>query len=145
MEGLEVNREFWNGRSVFLTGHTGFKGSWLSLWLTSMGARVTGYSLSPAITPNLHDLARIGELLTTTYCADVRDQESLVSAMQAARPEIVFHLAAQPLVLDSYNNPVETYSTNIMGTVHLLEAVRQSPTVRAVVNVTTDKCYENRE
>lgn len=144
MEDLEVNRGFWNGRSVFLTGHTGFKGSWLSLWLISMGARVAGYALPPATTPNLFEVARVGELLISHH-SDVRDYERLASAMQAARPEIVFHLAAQPLVLDSYNNPVETYSTNIMGTVHLLEAVRQSPSVRAVVNVTTDKCYENRE
>ncbi len=143
MENL-VNREFWNGKSVFLTGHTGFKGSWFSLWLTSMGAKVTGCALPPTTTPNLYDLARIGELLTSQF-ADVRDYERLVSAMKTACPEIVFHLAAQPLVLDSYSNPVETYSTNIMGTVHLLEAVRHIPSVRAVVNVTTDKCYENRE
>lgn len=139
-----MDNAFWHGKSVFLTGHTGFKGSWLSLWLTSMGARVTGYALPPPDGPNLYELARVEEL-TNSHIADIRDHDHLASTMHAARPEIVFHLAAQPLVLDSYRKPVETYSTNVMGTVYLLEAVRQCSSVRAVINVTTDKCYENRE
>ncbi|GAC1472144.1 MAG: CDP-glucose 4,6-dehydratase [Desulfuromonadaceae bacterium] len=135
---------FWNGKKVFLTGHTGFKGSWLCLWLSRLGAHVTGYALDPPTTPSLFELARVGELVDTRI-ADVRDATALAEAMQQARPEIVIHMAAQPLVRDSYKIPVETYAVNVMGTVHLLEAVRGCPSVRAVVNVTTDKCYENRE
>jgi len=139
-----MNVEFWRGKRVFLTGHTGFKGSWLSLWLTSLGAKVTGYALEPPTTPSLYELARVDELVTSVI-ADVRDLERLKSEMATVSPEIVIHMAAQPLVRDSYRIPVETYATNVMGTVHLLEAVRACPSVRAVVNVTTDKVYENRE
>lgn len=135
---------FWQGKRVFLTGHTGFKGSWLSMWLHALGANVTGYALEPPTDPSLFDLARVGELITSVI-ADVRDLERLKEALLAAAPEVVIHMAAQPLVRDSYKIPVETYATNLMGTVHLLEAVRSTPTVRAVVNVTTDKVYENRE
>lgn len=144
MEGMGMNREFWQGKRVFLTGHTGFKGSWLSLWLQQLGAQVTGYALEAATEPSLFKVAKVGEGMTSVI-GDVRDFLRLQQAMQIAQPEIVIHLAAQPLVLDSYANPLETYSTNVMGTVHLLEAIRHTAGVRAVVNVTSDKCYENRE
>jgi len=135
---------FWKGKKVFLTGHTGFKGSWLCIWLGSLGAEVTGYALQPPTRPSLFELARVGESVHSII-ADVRDLDRLTSEMLAAAPDIVIHMAAQPLVRDSYRIPVETYAINVMGTVHLLEAVRACPSVRAVVNVTTDKVYENRE
>ena len=135
---------FWSGKRVFLTGHTGFKGSWLALWLQQLGAQVTGYALDAPTDPSLFDAARVGTDMQSVH-GDVRDLPALLRAMQAAKPEIVIHLAAQSLVRLSYDTPVETYATNVMGTVHLLEAVRQTPGVKAVVNVTTDKCYENKE
>lgn len=137
-------KTFYQGKKVFITGHTGFKGSWLCLWLHAMGAQVTGYALDPPTTPSLFELAGVGELLNSVI-ADVRDLERLKSEVLAASPDIVIHMAAQPLVRDSYQIPVETYAINVMGTVHLLEAVRHCPTVKAVVNVTTDKVYENQE
>lgn len=143
MESVEM-KNFFADKKIFVTGHTGFKGSWLCLWLSSMGAHVTGYALDPPTKPSLFALARVGELVDSRI-ADVRDAGCLARAMAEAKPEIVIHMAAQPLVRDSYKIPVETYATNVMGTVHLLEAVRQCPCVKAVVNVTTDKCYENRE
>lgn len=136
---------FWSGKKVFITGHTGFKGSWLSLWLHRLGAEVHGYALDPPTNPSLFELARVSDLLSSHRIADVRDATVLAEAIQHVRPEIVIHMAAQPLVRDSYKIPVETYAVNVMGTVHLLEAVRECPSVRAVVNVTTDKCYENQE
>ena len=139
-----ADRRFWEGRRVFVTGHTGFKGSWLCLALHRLGARVTGYALAPPTEPNLFELCRCGELVAS-LTADVRDAERLRSELAAAAPEVVFHLAAQPLVRESYLRPAETYDVNVMGTVNLLEAVRACPGVRAVVVVTTDKCYENRE
>lgn len=139
-----MNANFWSGKRVLLTGHTGFKGSWLSLWLQSMGAQVTGYALAPPTAPNLFELAEVGQHMYSII-GDIRDLANLQAVFLDARPEIVFHMAAQPLVRYSYQNPVETYSTNVMGTVHLLEAVRQATGVKAVVNITTDKCYENRE
>jgi len=145
MEVVEVNQDFWRGKRVFLTGHTGFKGGWLSLWLQSMGAEVHGYALNPSTDPNLFTVAEVGKGLASSVIADVRDADKLCHAMQAACPEIVFHLAAQSLVRYSYAQPAETYAVNVMGTVHMLEAVRATPGVKAVVNVTTDKCYENRE
>ncbi|MGE5652206.1 MAG: CDP-glucose 4,6-dehydratase [Bacillota bacterium] len=132
-------------RPVLVTGHTGFKGSWLALWLARLGARVTGYALAPDTTPNLFTLSRVQETVHRHIVADVRDGAALAAAVQAAAPEVVFHLAAQPLVRLSYREPAATWATNVMGTVHLLEAVRSCPSVRAVVVVTTDKCYENRE
>lgn len=144
LESMGVNASFWQGRSVFVTGHTGFKGGWLCLWLQSLGAKVTGYALAPPTRPSLFEVARIAAGMTSVI-GDIRDLPALLRAMQAAQPEIVIHMAAQPLVRRSYTDPVETYSTNIMGTVHVLESVRQTPGVRAVVNVTTDKCYENKE
>ena len=135
---------FWRGKRVFLTGHTGFKGGWLSLWLQQLGAELTGYALQPPTQPNLFEKARVGAGMISII-GDIRDSSKLISAMCESAPDIVIHMAAQPLVRRSYIDPVETYSTNIMGTVYLLEAVRKCPSVRAVVNVTTDKCYENRE
>jgi len=137
-----IDPSFWSGRRVFLTGHTGFKGSWLALWLARLGAEVTGYALAPPATPNLHAL--IGADVPGTI-GDVRDPEALMRAVRTARPSIVLHLAAQPIVRESYRDPVGTYATNVMGLVHLLEAVRVTPSVEAVVVVTSDKCYENRE
>lgn len=138
------NADFWRGKKVFLTGHTGFKGSWLALWLTQLGAEVSGFALEPPTNPSLFQLAEVGTRIHSII-GDVRDRETLQSALQQSGAEIVLHLAAQPLVRDSYTYPVETFATNVMGTAHLLDAVRVTPSVRAVVNVTTDKCYENRE
>ena len=142
---MVVNPAFWRGRRVFLTGHTGFKGGWLSLWLAELGAEVHGYALAPPTEPNLFTTAGVEKRLAASTLADIRDAAKLEQAMQAARPEVVLHLAAQPLVRQSYAEPVETFAVNVMGTVNLLEAVRRTPGVRAVVNDTTDKCYENRE
>lgn len=139
-----IDNQFWHKRRVFVTGHTGFKGSWLCLWLHDLGAEVTGYALNPPTDPSLFYLCDI-KRFTRTIIADVRDGDALTSAMLAAQPEIVIHMAAQPLVRDSYKIPVETYAINVMGTVNLLEAARQCKTVKAIVNVTTDKCYENKE
>ncbi len=140
-----MNPKFWRGRHVLITGHTGFKGSWLCLWLTSLGATVHGYALSPPTDPSLFEVAKIGDLIASSEIADIRDSEALSAAVRRTCPEIVFHLAAQPLVRYSYRAPLETYEVNVMGTLHLLEAVRQCDSVRAVVNVTSDKCYDNRE
>lgn len=140
-----MNRQFWRGKRVFLTGHTGFKGSWLAMWLADMGAEVHGYALSAPTEPNMFAVANVRKCLAASTIADIRDPESLGQAMHRAQPDVVLHLAAQPLVRHSYVAPVETYAVNVMGTVNLLEAVRQTPGVKAVVNVTTDKCYENRE
>ena len=139
-----MNATFWRGKRVLMTGHTGFKGSWLSLWLQSMGAQVVGYALAPPTTPSLFDVAEVGKAMASII-GDIRDLEKLRAVFTEHKPEIVIHMAAQPLVRYSYIEPVETYSTNVMGTVNLLEAVRSTPSVKAVVNITSDKCYENRE
>ena len=136
---------FWRGKRVFVTGHTGFKGGWLCLWLQSMGAEVYGYALQPPNEPGFFTVAGVENSMASSTIADIRDYEKLLSAITAARPEIVLHLAAQALVRYSYQHPVETYGVNVMGVVHLLEAVRTIGGVKAIVNVTTDKCYENRE
>ena len=141
---MGVKPAFWQGKKVLLTGHTGFKGSWLSLWLQAMGAEVIGYALAAPTNPSLFDIADV-EAGMTSIIADIRDLDKLKAVFAKHQPEIVIHMAAQPLVRYSYQNPVETYSTNVMGTVNLLEAVRSTASVKAVVNVTTDKCYENRE
>jgi CDP-glucose 4,6-dehydratase len=141
---MVVNPGFWRGKRVFLTGHTGFKGSWLSLWLQSLGAQVVGYALDPPTNPSLYELADVGAGMTSII-GDIRDLEYLRALFIEHKPEIVIHMAAQSLVRYSYVEPVETYSTNVMGTVNLLEAVRSTESVKAVVNVTSDKCYENRE
>ena len=134
----------WSGRRVLVTGHTGFKGSWLSLWLHQLGAEVTGFALPPPTEPSLFEAARIGEVMRDVR-GDVRDLAALSDAVADCRPEVIFHLAAQPLVRQSYAEPVETYATNVMGTVHALEAARRIGGVGAFVCITTDKCYENRE
>ncbi|MBB6427282.1 CDP-glucose 4,6-dehydratase [Sphingopyxis sp. JAI128] len=134
----------WAGRRVLVTGHTGFKGSWLSLWLHHMGAQVTGFALSPPTQPSLFEAARVHELVDHVE-GDVRDAAALRRTVEACAPEVIFHLAAQPLVRLSYREPVETYATNVMGTVHLLDAARHVAGIKAIVCVTSDKCYENRE
>ncbi len=139
-----ITRDFWAGKRVLVTGHTGFKGSWLVLWLRAMGAKVSGYALAPSTEPALWRLLALTKEVRDEV-ADVRDLPRLEQAFERSRPEIVFHLAAQSLVRPSYEDPVGTYSTNVMGAVHVLEAARRCPGVRALVNVTSDKCYENRE
>jgi len=140
---LEDVVKTWQGRRVFLTGHTGFKGSWLALWLSRLGAQIRGYSLDPCTEPNLYDLASVGRVVEDVR-GDVRDYARLEASMTEFGPEVVLHLAAQPIVRRSYADPVGTYGTNVMGTVHLMEAIRKTPSVRAVVCVTTDKCYQNQ-
>ncbi|MEZ2406887.1 CDP-glucose 4,6-dehydratase [Bosea sp. OAE752] len=139
-----LNRSFWQNRKVFVTGHTGFKGSWLSLWLHALGADVTGYALEPPSEPSLFEQARVGECVRSIR-GDVRDFAHLESALAACNPDVVIHMAAQSVVRYGYDEPVETYATNVMGTVHLFEAVRQLGRPCVVVNVTSDKCYENQE
>ena len=139
-----MNRLFWKDKRVFLTGHTGFKGAWLSLWLQDCGAILKGYALAPNTQPNLFDAALVANGMESVI-GDVRDLEKITKNMSDFSPDVVIHMAAQPLVRLSYKNPVDTYSTNVMGTVNLLEAVRNVASVKAVVNVTTDKCYENKE
>ena len=136
--------DFWRGKRVLLTGHTGFKGSWLSLWLQSMGAELKGLALEPPTTPSLFVEANVAKGMVSQI-GDIRDYDTVLKAVAEFKPEIVIHMAAQPLVRYSYKNPIETYATNVMGTVHLMEAIRQTGTAKVVVNVTTDKCYENKE
>ena len=140
-----VSGEFWRGKRVLITGHTGFKGGWLALWLKALGAEVSGYALAPDTSPGFFEAARLRSAGIKHRLGDIRDLADLRGAFQEDRPEVVFHLAAQSLVRRSYTEPVETYATNVMGTVNLLEAVRHEPSARAVVVVTSDKCYENRE
>jgi CDP-glucose 4,6-dehydratase len=147
MENMGINRldtSFWKGKKVFITGHTGFKGSWLSIFLSYLGADVFGYALNPPTEPSLCKLCNIDGIVHSTI-ADIRDLSQLKVSLVEVNPEIVIHMAAQPIVRLSYQNPVETYSVNVMGTVNLLEAVRQVKSVRVILNVTTDKCYENKE
>ena len=139
-----IDPAFWNGKKVFVTGHTGFKGSWLCMWLHSLGAEVFGYALQPPSDPSLYELANVDELVTSTI-DDVRDLAALERALANCQPDIVIHMAAQTLVRFAYDHPVETFSTNVLGAVHVLDAVRRVPSVRAVVVVTSDKCYYNEE
>lgn len=132
----------YSGRRVLVTGHTGFKGSWLCLWLEALGSHVVGLALDPSSEPSHWNLLNLS---VEDHQVDIRDEAAVRAVLTAERPEIVFHLAAQPFVRRSYRDPVTTWATNVMGTLHLLEAVRHTPDVRAVVIVTTDKCYENRE
>ena len=138
------DRAYWKGRRVFLTGHTGFKGSWLSLWLSALGAEVTGYALPPPTKPSLFEQAGVADAVHS-ICADIRDFARLKQAVDDCRPDVVIHMAAQTVVRRGYEDPIETYSSNVMGTVHVLEALRQLRRPCAVVNVTSDKCYDNRE
>jgi len=140
-----MDQSFWRDRSVFVTGHTGFKGGWISLWLSKLDAKVHGYSLAPPTTPNFFSETHLEHRLESSTIGDIRDLSKLTSALQTAKPSIVIHMAAQPLVRESYVSPVETFTTNVIGTVNVLEAVRSVDTVAAVVNITTDKCYENQE
>ena len=135
----------WNGRSVFLTGHTGFKGSWLSLWLHQLGTCVHGYALDPNTNPNLYDVANIQSCLTTDTRADLNNLNTLKASINKAQPEVIFHLAAQPLVRESYSHPLETFTTNVIGTAHVLEAARNIESIKAIVVITTDKVYEYNE
>ena len=145
MEGLGViNPQFWKGKRVLVTGHTGFKGAWLALWLERLGANVTGFSLGIPTEPSLFK-AVSAHCKVTSIEGDIRDLQTLSRAVEDAKPELVFHLAAQSLVRTSYEDPVGTFATNVLGTVHLFEAARRVPSVRTIVNVTSDKCYENRE
>lgn len=137
--------DFWRGKRVLLTGHTGFKGSWLALWLARLGAEVTGLALAPATEPNLFTLARVADDVHVSHACDVRDAQAVAARVQATRPHIVLHLAAQALVRAGYADPLGTYATNVMGTAHVLDALRGQSDVRAVVVVTTDKVYRNRE
>lgn len=136
--------QFWKNKRVFVTGHTGFKGGWLSLWLQEMGAIVSGFALDPPTERNLFTIARVEENMASVI-GDIRDHELLNSVVASFKPDIIFHLAAQPLVRLSYADPIGTYAINVLGTVHLLEAIRHLNCVRAVVNITSDKCYENKE
>jgi CDP-glucose 4,6-dehydratase len=139
-----MDYSFWEGKRVLITGHTGFKGGWLSLWLSRAGAKVTGFSLPPPTSPSIYEAAKVGTRVDD-ITGDIRDAEAVSAAIARCRPEIVFHMAAQSLVRRSYRDPIETYATNVMGTVHVLEAVRRFGDTRVVVNITSDKCYENRE
>lgn len=142
--GSKMNEAFWKGKKVFLTGHTGFKGSWFSIWLKSLGAQLTGYSLLPPTKPSLFEIAKVKECMTSIE-GNILDLENFKKVIEKYKPEIIIHMAAQSLVHKSYENPHETYMTNVMGTVNLFEAVRQTKGIKVVVNVTSDKCYENKE
>jgi CDP-glucose 4,6-dehydratase len=142
--GLNIDGDFWQGRRVFLTGHTGFKGSWLAVWLQRLGCNVTGYSLEATTKPNLFETAAVANEMESLF-GDIRDREQLARALRLAKPDVVLHLAAQSLVRPSYADPVETFSTNVLGTINVLETIRTCESVRATVIVTSDKCYENRE
>jgi CDP-glucose 4,6-dehydratase len=137
-----IDQDFWKGKRVFLTGHTGFKGSWLSLWLFSLGAEVRGYALNPPTSPSLFNEAKIDSIIDSQI-ADIRDQDTLYESMTEFNPDILIHMAAQPLVRYSYDEPIETYEVNVIGTAKVLEVARSCPNLKAIVNITTDKCYEN--
>lgn len=140
-----IDLSFWKGRRVFITGHTGFKGSWLSLLLSSLGAKVHGYSLTPPTTPSLFAEAQVDTQIESSSIGDIRDRSSVLKAIEASQPEVLFHLAAQPMVLSSYEDPFETYDINVSGTVSVLDAARKVSSIRSIVVITTDKCYENNE
>lgn len=140
----QYTKSFWRGKRVLITGHTGFKGSWLVMMLKKLGADLCGVSLEPPTTPNLYGLARIDRLISS-HIVDIRDDKNLVAIFREFSPEVVFHLAAQPIVGYSYKKPSETYSINVMGTLNVLEAIRQTASVRAGLMITTDKCYQNNE
>jgi CDP-glucose 4,6-dehydratase len=141
---MKINLNFWKGKKVFVTGHTGFKGSWLCLWLLNLGATIKGYSLNPSTEPSLFNILNLEDKITSVI-GDIRDGEKVKSEIRAFNPDIIFHLAAQPLVRLSYQMPAYTFETNIMGTVNVFEAIRSSKNTRAFICITSDKCYENRE
>ena len=141
---MVIHKDFWKGRKVLITGHTGFKGSWLCLWLNSMGANVYGIGLSPLTEHSIYKYARIADIVESNIL-DIRDFKKTQELFDQINPDIVFHMAAQPLVRYSYSNPIETYETNILGTVNILEASRNCESLKAIVNITSDKCYENLE
>lgn len=143
--GSNISRSFWNGKKVFLTGHTGFKGSWLSVLLCNLGAELYGYSLAPLSPKSMYELCQIESILHNTELSDIRDRNSLIKAVTRFKPDIVIHMAAQSLVRNSYIDPVGTYETNVMGTVNLLEACKKVSSIKSIIVVTTDKCYENTE
>lgn len=145
MKSAKASPAFWKNKSVFLTGHTGFKGGWLSLWLRSMGSQVSGFSKDPEYRPNFFELLNLASKMKSDLRADINESQKLTDSLKESNAEIVFHLAAQPLVRKSYQEPIQTYMDNVMGTISLLEAVRKCPSVKAVIIITTDKCYENRE
>jgi CDP-glucose 4,6-dehydratase len=142
---MVIDNNFWSDRSVFMTGHTGFKGGWLSFWLSQMGAKVYGYSLGPPTTPNFFTVCNLENHLESSTIGNILDFHHLHSALDQTSPEVVFHLAAQPLVRESYSYPIATFETNVIGTANVMEACRSVPSIKAIVNVTTDKCYENKE
>lgn len=144
MESMVVNSNFWRGKDVLITGHTGFKGSWLSLWLQKLGANVIGLSLNPPSDPNLFTVANVAKEMTNLH-GNICDLDRVQEIVDQYKPEVIFHMAAQSLVRHSYENPIETYATNVMGTVNLLEVARHAPTVKVFINVTSDKCYENNK
>lgn len=145
LAGLVMNdRMFWKGKKVLITGHTGFKGGWLSLWLQRLGANVLGYALHPPTTPSLYEIAQVAEGMESII-GDIRDLEHLKTIIAENKPEIIIHMAAQPLVRHSYKNPLETYTTNVIGTVNVLETIRHSGCVHVAIIVTSDKCYQNNE
>ena len=145
MEKMVVDRQFWGGKRVFLTGHTGFKGGWIAHWLSDIGASVHGFSLEAPTIPNFFTETDLKKRISSSVIGDIRNPGQLTDAMNHARPEVVIHMAAQPLVREAYKTPVDTFATNVLGTVNLLDACRKVGTVKAIVNITTDKCYENRE
>ena len=140
-----MNKFFWKDRKVFITGHTGFKGGWISLWLNSMGAKIYGYAREPNTNPNFFSVANLSSIFEESFLGEINDIENLSESLNKCKPSIIFHMAAQPIVKDSYLHPVETYETNVMGTVNILEAARNSESVKVIINITSDKCYENKE
>ena len=141
---MEINKSFWKNKKVFITGHTGFKGSWLSIWLLEMGAEIYGYSLSTRTNPNLYDILELNKKMTS-FSGDIRDYKKLKKVISRISPDILIHMAAQPLVRDSYNDPVYTYETNVLGTVNVLDVARHVNSIASILVVTSDKCYENIE
>jgi len=139
-----MDKQFWKDKKVFITGHTGFKGSWLSIWLTELGANVTGYSLPPGTDPSMFKSLSLEKKVNTVF-GDIRNYDDLKAQIILAKPDIVIHMAAQALVLESYKNPLETYQTNLMGTVNILNSIRDLSSIKVFINVTSDKCYENKE
>lgn len=145
MESVVMDKSFWDKKSVFLTGHTGFKGGWLAHWLSMLGANVHGYSLNPNPGSSFFKATNLEDRLSSSIIGDIRDLDKISTSIKKSKADILIHMAAQPIVRSSYQDPIETFSTNVIGTANVLESIRQSETVRAIVNITTDKCYENKE